>query len=66
MKLTNNKPVVVLQLKLLTATWVLEWKDFLGNVTIMYTVKALRKSYGPPVTLRRLFQFKKSSVQRIY
>ena len=34
-------------------------KMFLGKVTIMYTVKALRRGYTPPLILSRLFLLKK-------
>ena len=53
MKLINTKSTVVFSAE--TTDCYLG----LGNVTIIYTVKTLRKSYGPPVTLSRLFQFKK-------
>ena len=39
--------------------WVLEWKCFLGNVTIMYTVKALQRIYTPSLTLSSLFLLKR-------
>ena len=45
--------------------WVLEWKFFLGNVTVMYTVKALQRSYNPSLTLSRLLLWK-TYVKRIY
>ena len=45
--------------------WVLEWKCFLRNITIMYTVKVLQRSYDSSLTLSRLFLLK-PYIQRIY
>ena len=68
MKLTNARSIVVFSAEttdcyLGPRMKMFSWKC---NHHTQYTVKTLRKGYGPPVTLSRLFQFKKTYVQRIY
>ena len=60
MTLTNNKRVDVLQLKLLTAAWVVKRKCQVGNVTVIYIVKALRRSYAPPSDIKQFASVKKT------
>ena len=67
MKLTNNKPIVVFSAETIDCYLGPRIKVFSWKCNHhVHSTKALRKSYGPCVTLSRLFQFKKTSVQRIY
>ena len=66
MKLTNAKSIVVFSAETTDCYLGPRMKMFSWKCNHHVHSKDSRKNYGPPVTLSRLFQFKKTYVQRIY